>query len=73
MPLYRSTLMTVKRALQRKRSPWNRLSWPTARSNRLRGAMRGGLWSSFSVPGAGIFMYLELYCEPGQRFDPEPN
>ena len=37
-----------------------------ARSNRLREAMRGGLWSSFSVPGAGI-LTKEEYCEAGHR------
>ena len=29
--------------------------------------MRGGLWSSFSVPAAGIFTYLEVYCVAGHR------
>jgi len=40
---------------------------PKAASNRLRGAMRGGLWSSFSVPAAGILRSVEPYCEAGQR------
>ena len=43
------------------------LSWPTARSNRLRGWMRWGLWSSFSVPGAGIFTRVEANCDAGQK------
>ena len=30
-------------------------------SKRLRGAMRGGLWSSFSVPGAGMLTSVDLY------------
>ena len=47
-------------------SPWNRLSCPTARSKRFRGAMRGGLWSSFSVPGAGILTRVDPYCDAGQ-------
>ena len=29
--------------------------------------MRGGLWSSFAVPGAGICSNLEPYSEAGQR------
>ena len=36
-----------------------------ARSNRLRGAMRGGLWSSFSVPGAGILTAWNRTAMPG--------
>src|ERR1019366_4761622 len=43
------------------------LSWPRLRSNRLRGAMRGGLWSSFSVPGAGIETSEEWYWDGAQR------
>ena len=34
---------------------WNRLSTPIPRSNRWRGAIRGGLVTSSSVPSAGIF------------------
>ncbi len=29
--------------------------------------MRGGLWSSSSVPGAGIWTSFEEYCEAGQE------
>ena len=29
--------------------------------------MRGGLWSSFSVPAAGIFTYFEVYSCAGHR------
>src|SRR5580698_8512341 len=36
-------------------------------SNKLRDAMRGGLWSSFSVPGAGILRSDEPYCDAGHR------
>ena len=36
-------------------------------SNRLRDAMRGGLWSSSSVPGAGILIRVDPYCDAGQR------
>src|SRR5450432_1546072 len=43
------------------------LSSPTAKSNRLRAAMRGGLWSSFSVPGAGILISEEPYCDAGHN------
>jgi len=28
--------------------------------------MRGGLWSSFSEPSAGILTSVEPYCEEGQ-------
>ena len=28
--------------------------------------MRGGLWSSFSVPGAGIFARFDPYCDGAQ-------
>src|SRR5580700_5051133 len=50
--------MTVSCALTLYLSPWkwNRLSCPTETSNRFRDAMRGGLWSSFSVFGAGTLM-----------------
>ena len=30
--------------------------------------MRGGLWSSFSVSGAGTFNKVEPYCDRGQGF-----
>ena len=43
------------------------LSWPTPMSKRLRDAMRGGLWSSSSVPGAGIESRVEPYRFAGQR------
>ena len=36
------------------------------RSKRLRGAMRGGLWSSSPVPGAGMLTRFEEYCEARQ-------
>src|SRR6185437_1254069 len=56
--LYSATLLvkfvTEKVALVLKRSAWKRLSQPLDMSNRLRAAMRGGLRSSSSVPGAGI-------------------
>src|SRR5215471_2347598 len=38
-----------------------------ATSNRCRGRMRGGLLSSFSVPGAGMWMSVEPNCEAGQK------
>ena len=41
------------------------MSSPKLTSNRLRGAIRGGLWSSSSVPGAGILMRVEPYWEAG--------
>src|SRR5580704_5063497 len=52
-------LMTVKRKLHLYRSPWKRLSSPTAASNKLLGAIRGGFLSSFSVPGTGTFTSVE--------------
>src|SRR5258707_15517555 len=63
-------LMTVTRALHLNRSPWNRLSSPRLRSKRLRGAMRLGLWSSFSVPGAGIFIKVDPNCDAGHTLGP---
>ena len=60
-------LTADKRRLHLCLSPLKRLSSPTETSKRLRGAMRGGLWSSFSVPGAGIVTYLDLYSFAGQR------
>src|ERR1700690_3963239 len=47
------------------------LSWPTATSNKCLGATRGGLWSSFSVPGAGICKSDDPYCAAGQRSVPK--
>src|SRR5271167_1982715 len=44
----------------------NRLSSPIARSKRFRGAIRGGLWSSFSVPGAGTLVSVEPNCDARQ-------
>src|ERR1700722_10659733 len=44
-------------------SPRNRLSCPTETSNRLRDAVRGGLWSSFSVPIAGTLIRLVPNCD----------
>src|SRR5690349_21824209 len=32
--------------------------------------MRGGLWSSFSVPGAGMEMSVDPYCDPGHKLGP---
>jgi len=29
--------------------------------------MRGGLWSSFSVPAAGIFTRFEVYSDAGHK------
>ena len=29
--------------------------------------MRGGLWSSFSVPGGGYLQEFEPYCDAGQK------
>ena len=46
-------LMAVRSKSVLKWSLWKRLFLPIETSKRLRGAMRGGLWSSFSVPGAG--------------------
>src|SRR3984885_15645086 len=62
--------MTVNCALTLYLSPWKMLSWPRARSKRLRDATLGGLWSSFSVPGAGICKSDDPYCEAGHRFVP---
>ena len=45
-----------------KRSAWKMLFLPTVASKRLRGAMRGGFLSSFSVPGAGMLTSDEVYC-----------
>ena len=42
------------------------LSSPKERSNRLRGAMREGLWSSFSALGAVRVSSDEVNCETGQ-------
>ena len=33
--------------------------------------MRGGLWSSSSVPGAGIWTSFEVYCEARQEVKPD--
>src|SRR5208282_4267164 len=63
-------LMAVKRRLHLYRSPRKRLSSPTARSNRLRGAMRGGLWSSFSVLMPGTLMNVEPNCVAGHSATP---
>ena len=56
--LYSATLfvmlMPVKRSVTFVCSPRRRLSVPTLKSNKLRGATRGGFVSSFSVPSAGI-------------------
>ena len=46
--------MTLNRSCTLVLSPWNRLSTPIPRSNRCRGAIRGGLVTSSSVPSAGI-------------------
>ncbi len=43
---------------------------PTVASKRLRGAMRGGLWSPFSVPGAGMETSEEEYAEGAQDGKP---
>src|SRR5271165_5501898 len=59
-------LMKFTCALHLYRSVLNRLSSPIARSNRLRCAMRGGLRSSFSVPGAGTRVSVELNCDARQ-------
>src|ERR1039458_1872791 len=58
--------MTVTRALILYLSPWNTLSWPTDMSKRLRDVMRGGLWSSFSVFGAGTCISAEPNDDAGQ-------
>src|ERR1022692_1499709 len=55
--------MAVSCALTLYLSPWNRLSWPIETSKRLRDAMRGGLWSSFSVPGDGTLIRLDPNCD----------
>src|SRR5271156_1118012 len=51
--------------LQRYRSPRKTFSCPITASNRLREAMRCGLWSLSPVLGAGILTRLELYCDTG--------
>ena len=61
-----ATFITVNRALHLKRSPLKRLSCPIAKSNKLREPTRGGLWSSFSAPAAGICNSVEPYCDAGQ-------
>src|ERR1700677_3768155 len=43
------------------------LSCPTPTSKRLRGEMRGGLWSSFSAPGAGMDTNVEPYRFAGHK------
>src|SRR5580704_13402825 len=43
---------------------------PTETSKRLRGAMRGGFLSSFSVPGAGIETNFEVYPAASQLVNP---
>src|ERR1700741_1389865 len=48
------------------------LSSPRLMSKRFRGAMRFGLWSSFSVPGAGIFMKVDPYIDAGHTLGPVP-
>jgi hypothetical protein len=58
--------MTVNRALTLYLSPRNRLSWPTDMSKRFREAMRGGLWSSFSVFCVGTFIRAEPKADAGQ-------
>src|ERR1039457_7698400 len=71
MKLYRAYLSvrftTESRALHLYLSPWRMLSWPTAISKRLRAPMRAGLWSALSVPGGGILIRVEPYCDAGQR------
>src|ERR1700722_14451966 len=63
--------MAVRSRSVLKRSLLKRLVLPTETSNRLRGEMRGGLWSSSSVPGAGIWTSFEEYCEAGQDVNPD--
>src|ERR1019366_6445861 len=46
----------------------SRLSSPTDRSNRLRGAMRAGLWSSFWVLGEVSVSSEDENCEHGTVF-----
>src|SRR5215469_15844903 len=46
------------------------LSSPAARSNKCRAAIRGGFLSAFSVPGAGMLITVDPYCDAGQRFAP---
>src|SRR5690242_19829126 len=54
--------MAVSCRLHLYRSPLKRLSSPTDTSNRLRGLIRGGFLSSFSVPGAG----MEIKVDPNR-------
>ncbi len=54
-----------------KRSLWKMLSLPSEASNRSRGAMRGGLWSSSSLPGAGICTRFDLYPALSHEVKPE--
>src|SRR6266566_8570685 len=49
---------------------WKRLSSPKLMSNKFRGAIRDGLWSSSAVPGAGILIRVEPYWEAGQLAKP---
>src|SRR5579863_8674785 len=63
--------MAVRLRFVLKRSAWKILSLPTVASKRLRGAIRGGFLSSFSVPGAGMLTSDELYCDGKQELKPE--
>src|SRR5690242_1645477 len=62
--------MTVRRALHLCLSPPKRLSWPMATSKRFRCAIRGGLLSAFSAPGAGTEARVERKIDPGHRLAP---
>src|SRR3984957_10614343 len=55
----------VRRKLHLYLSPLKMLSSPMAASKRLRGWMRGGFLSSFSVPGAGTFTRFDVSPEAG--------
>ena len=62
--------MAVRSRSVLKWSVWKMLFLPTVASNRLRGAMRGGFLSSFSVPGAGIDISEDENCEGAQDWKP---
>ena len=49
-----ATFSTLKRSFTFALSLWNRLSAPKPRSKMWRGATRGGLFTSSSVPSAGM-------------------
>src|SRR5262245_44216360 len=72
--LYKATLSVRLITLKRKRSLFfsvrSRLSTPTPRSNRWRGATRAGLLSGSSVPAAGTTIRLAVMLSGAQVVKP---